>query len=260
MAQINNSIAQKPLPDKPVTYMVNGEEVTLSPSIVYNFLTNGNTQITRDEIAYFMNICKYQKLNPLIKDAFLVKYGSQPAAIIVSKDALLKRAQRNPRYRGHEAGVIVQYQDSGQLENRVGSLVLPNENMVGGWAKVYVEGYQVPIESAVSFREYAQTTRDGNLNSMWGGKPGTMIRKVALSTALREAFPEDLGGLYEAEEVGADINPSAMPDIPDQPDPVPDPDPEPEPIPLPNLQEEDFSQIPPDYDEPQMDTLPPEFE
>jgi hypothetical protein len=30
-----------------------------------------------------------------------------------------------------------------------------------------------------------------------------MIRKVALVQALREAFPEDLAGMYAAEEVGA---------------------------------------------------------
>jgi hypothetical protein len=28
-----------------------------------------------------------------------------------------------------------------------------------------------------------------------------MIRKVALAQALREAFPDDLGGLYEPEEI-----------------------------------------------------------
>jgi hypothetical protein len=31
-----------------------------------------------------------------------------------------------------------------------------------------------------------------------------MIRKVALVQSLREAFPEDVGGLYEAEELGID--------------------------------------------------------
>ena len=30
-----------------------------------------------------------------------------------------------------------------------------------------------------------------------------MIRKVAISHALREAFPESLGGLYTAEEFGS---------------------------------------------------------
>jgi hypothetical protein len=36
---------------------------------------------------------------------------------------------------------------------------------------------------------------------MWASKPTTMIRKVALSQALREAFPDDMGGLYEPEEI-----------------------------------------------------------
>ena len=253
MAVNNRIVQQNPLPDKPVTYQVNGEEVTLSPSIVLNFLTNGNNQITRDEVAYFMNICKYQKLNPLIKDAFLVKYGSQPAAIIVSKDALLKRAKRNAKYRGHQAGVLVLR--DGAIEQRIGAFVLNGEELVGGWAKVYVDGYTVPIESAVSFREYAQTTRDGSLNSMWGGKPGTMIRKVALSTALREAFPEDLGGLYEAEELGADIEPAAVPDVPVEPEIQPEPEPQPD-TPPDQMEFEDYSQIPPDFDNPPMDDIP----
>ncbi len=38
--------------------------------------------------------------------------------------------------------------------------------------------------------------------SNWAAKPGTMIRKVALVQALREAFPEDLQALYDAEEMG----------------------------------------------------------
>lgn len=200
---VNNSLSpQKALdPSRTVEYKVGEESVKLSPSIVRNYLTNGNGAVTDQEVTYFINMCKYQKLNPLTKDAYLVKYGSQPAAIVTGKDALLKRAMRNPRYRGHEAGVIVRQVDTRQLEYRPGSFLLPDEELIGGWAKTYVEGYNVPIESAVSFREYAGTKSDGSLNSMWAGKPGTMIRKVALVASLREAFPEDLGGMYAAEEV-----------------------------------------------------------
>lgn len=201
MAVANSLTRENKMSDKTVEYQVNGETVKLSANIVRNYLTNGNGNVTDQEIAYFINMCKYQKLNALTKDAYLVKYGSQPAAIVVGKDALLKRAMRNPRYRGHEAGVIVRQVDTRQLVYRPGSFILPDEELIGGWAKTYVEGYNVPIESAVSFREYAGTKSDGSLNSMWGGKPGTMIRKVALVASLREAFPEDLGGMYAAEEV-----------------------------------------------------------
>ena len=87
---------------------------------------------------------------------------------------------------------------------------MKGEHLVGGWAKVFVKGYEVPIEAVVSFDEYVGTTKDGTINSQWSKKPATMIRKVALVQALREAFPEDLGGLYASEEVGVDFDETAM--------------------------------------------------
>ena len=36
----------------------------------------------------------------------------------------------------------------------------------------------------------------------WGSKPCTMIEKVAVSQAVRAAFPDDYQGLYTAEEFG----------------------------------------------------------
>lgn len=212
---VNNSLARaNTMNEKVVEFQVNGEPVKLSASIVRNYLTNGNGNVSDQEVAYFINMCKYQKMNPLTKDCYLVKYGSQPAAIVTGKDALLKRAMRNPKYKGHEAGVIVRSMETRQLEYRPGSIVLPEEELVGGWAKTYVDGYNIPIEAAVSFREYVGTKGDGSMNSMWAGKPGTMIRKVALVASLREAFPDDLGGMYAAEEVQ---QPDGSPAIDDAP-------------------------------------------
>ena len=229
---VSNSIARKPLQDKTIEYQVNGETVKLNPTIVRQYLVNGNGNVTDQEVVYFLNMCKYQKLNPLTKDAYLVKYGSQPATIIVGKDALLKRAMNNPRYAGHQAGVVVRT-ESGELDYRIGALVLENEQLVGGWAKTFVKGYEIPIESAVSFREYIGTKGDGSVNSMWGGKPGTMIRKVALVASLREAFPDDLAQLYSAEEVGAeeiDDAPTMPIDMEQQTEPQADPEPQNQPV------------------------------
>lgn len=200
---VNNKIAtREPMRDKAIEYMAGEDTVRLSPSIVRSFLVSGDGRVTDQEVAMFINLCKYQRLNPLIRDAYLIKSGNNPAAIVTGKDAILKRAMRNPRYAGHQAGVIVQSQETGELEYRVGSFVLQDENLIGGWGKTYVKGYDVPIETAVSFDEYAGRKRDGSLNDMWRKKPGVMIRKVAMVTSLREAFPEDLGGLYASEEVG----------------------------------------------------------
>jgi hypothetical protein len=41
--------------------------------------------------------------------------------------------------------------------------------------------------------------------SSWAKMPATMIRKVALVQSLREAFPSDLGGLYDSCERGVDL-------------------------------------------------------
>lgn len=210
--QRNQMQAMPQLRDKAVEYKVNNETVKLSPSIVRNYLTNGNQDVTDQEVAMFINLCKYQKLNPLIKDAYLIKYGNQPATIVTSKDAILKRAVKNPRYQGHQAGVVVR-NSNGTIEYRIGAFVMPDELLIGGWAKTYVKDYQNPIEVAVAFKEYAGYTKEGKLNSMWASKPGVMIRKVALTASLREAFPEDIQGMYAAEEVGESesvIEPAAI--------------------------------------------------
>lgn len=40
--------------------------------------------------------------------------------------------------------------------------------------------------------------------SLWNEKPSTMIRKVALVQALREAFPAQLGAMYTPEEASVE--------------------------------------------------------
>ena len=211
MATLNNNLGpKKPLTDKPVEYKCGEETVKLSPSIIRQYLVNGNGEVTDQEVVMFLNLCRFQHLNPFLREAYLIKFGNQPATIVTGKDAITKRAMRNPKYAGQQAGVAVYKPDSGELEYRTGSLVMPGEQVAGGWAKVFVKGYDVPIEVSVSFQEYVGTTKNGEINSQWSKKPATMIRKVALVQALREAFPEDLGGLYASEEMNIDLDEAAV--------------------------------------------------
>lgn len=205
---LNNSIAKRnqSVNDKVVEYKCGEELVRLTPIMVKNYLVNGNGNVTDQEVAMFINLCKYQHLNPFLREAYLIKFGNQPATIVTGKEAITKRAMRNPKYAGQQAGIVIFHDESGELEYRPGSLLMDGEKMVGGWAKVFVKDYQVPIEAVVSYSEYVGTTKDGTVNSQWAKKPATMIRKVALVQALREAFPEDLGGLYASEEMGVDFD------------------------------------------------------
>lgn len=195
---VSNSIT-KDINNRPVEYECGNEMVKLTPNIVRDFLVRGNGKVTDQEITMFLNLCKYQHLNPFLNESYLVKYGNQDATIVVGKEALTKRAMRNSRYAGQQAGVVVLKAD-GTLENRIGTIVVDGEKLLGGWAKIFVKGFENPVEISAAFDEYVGVKKDGTVNSNWSKRPATMIRKVALVQALREAFPEDLGGMYAAEE------------------------------------------------------------
>jgi hypothetical protein len=129
---------------------------------------------------------------------------------VTGKETFTKRAMKNEAYAGMEAGITV-ITSGGKIDRREGSLKLADETLLGGWAKVHVKGHSVPYYDEVSFDEYAAKKRDGTLNGMWSTKPATMIRKVAIVHALREAFPQDFEGLYSPEEINT-VDASALPE------------------------------------------------
>ncbi len=189
-----------------VVYEADGETITLTPSIVQNYIVGTDAKITLPEFKFFTSLCKARGLNPFLKEAYCIKYGKNPAQIVVGKDAVLKRAIKNPNYDGMESGVIVQDKETGEITERKGTFYLRDiENLVGGWAKVFRKDWQHPTYCSVSFDEVAQKKSDGSLNANWSGKGATMVEKVAKVRALRETFVEELGGMYEAEEMGVDL-------------------------------------------------------
>lgn len=182
-----------------VEYEANGEMIKLSPAMIKKYLVSGGGNVTDGEVMMFLSLCRYQHLNPFLKEAYLIKFGStDPATIVTGKDVFTKRADANPNYKGKKAGVVVLKKD-GSIEEREGTMVLPDEKLVGGWAKVFIKDKE-PEYQSVSFEEYAGKKKDGTLNSQWSKKPATMIRKVAVVQALREAFPDRFQGMYAQEE------------------------------------------------------------
>ena len=177
-------------------YKLDGGQV-LTADTVKNYLVSGNGAITDQETLMFIELCKAQKLNPFIREAYLIKFGNSPANIVVGKDVFMKRAYRNPNFEGMRAGIVT-VNKSGEMIEREGSLKGIDERLVGGWCEVYVKDMKFPIKSTVSLEEYSKS------QATWKQMPCVMIRKCAIVTALREAFPEDLQGLYDASEMGVD--------------------------------------------------------
>ena len=175
----------------------NGQSIEVTEQDVRDLLSASGQvaqNVTSQEVKTFMRLCQAQRLNPFTRDAYMVKYGTSPATIITGKEAFTKRAFRHPKFRGMEAGITVIGTDGG-LHRRDGSMLLNGETLTGGWCRVYVDGYEKPMFDEVTFGEYSTG------KSNWAKIPATMIRKVAITHALREAFPEDLGGLYGEEEM-----------------------------------------------------------
>ena len=188
-----------------VVYEVDGQQIKLTPKIVQDYIVGSNAQITMPEFKMFTELCKVRGLNPFLREAYCIKYSnSTPATIVVGKDAILKRAVLNPKYNGMKSGIYV-INDNGEEIKRTGTFKLPNETLVGGWAEVFRKDWEYSIESSVSLEESIQKKGNGEPNSNWQKQPATMIEKVAKVRALREAFVEDLGGMYEAEEMNVDL-------------------------------------------------------
>ena len=177
-----------------------GETINITPLDVFNIVATGTIKPSINEVMLFINVCRGAGLNPFLKDAYLTKYSaSEPATIVVGKNAFMKKAESNQKYRGFEAGIIVD--KVGTIEHKQGSFILPDEKLLGGWARVHRDDRAVPFFAEVALSEYINMKKDGTPNKFWGTKTATMIRKVALVQCLREAFPAELAGLYEEDEI-----------------------------------------------------------
>lgn len=177
-------------------------EITLTPSIVKRYLVSGTGTVSDQDVMMYMMLCRNAQLDPFRREAYLIKYSndpSEPATVVIGKDTFTKRAEAAPDYRGMQAGVIVER--DGEIVEQVGSFTRASDKILGGWAKVWKADREVPYYVTVAYDEYYGRKRDGSPTKMWKEKPATMIRKVALMQALREAFPDSLGGMYDASEM-----------------------------------------------------------
>lgn len=173
-------------------------QVSLKREDVVKYLVRGKANlVTEGEVIMFMAMCKAQKLNPFVNgEVYLIKYSvDDPAQMVIGYDTYKRRAEENPNYLFKESGIVVQR--GNEIVKKDGACLYPTESLIGGWCRVHKvrNGTEVTTYKEVSFNEYNKG------KSLWKSLPCTMIEKVAVSQALREAFPRDYEGLYTAEEM-----------------------------------------------------------
>ena len=74
-----------------VEYESNGEMVKISPTMIKRYLVSGGGNVSDGEVMMFMSLCRYQHLNPFLREAYLIKYGSNDPATIVTEKTFLQR-------------------------------------------------------------------------------------------------------------------------------------------------------------------------
>lgn len=211
----------KPIPENPTTavtvaedksrnieYVPFGakEKIKLSVAMTKSLLAvktkTGRTCSDADAIK-FLSMCQARLLNPWEGDAFLVGYENKDNpnepkfSMITAHQAFLKRAEVNAEYDGMESGIVIEV--DGQPFDRVGDFKLPNEKLLGGWARVHFKTRKHPMYKRLAM---AQRKPSGYNSQFWSPeKEPEQICKCAEADALRASFPTMLGGLYLREEL-----------------------------------------------------------
>lgn len=169
--------------------MENQLEITEKPVLSKETIKQYICQNASDQEAMlFLELCRKHKLNPFVKEAYLIKYGNTPATMVVAKDTFIARANEFPDYKGFSAGWIV------RKDNEAMRVAEPFGDLCGAFCSVHRKD-MMDTESVVRLDEYDTG------KSKWSSAKWTMIKKVAISQAHREAYPHQFSGLYEKEEM-----------------------------------------------------------
>lgn len=160
------------------------KEITIQNNSLEMLNTLRNTVapgLTEPEFQLFAEMCRATGLNPALKEIWAIKAGGR-LQLMTGINGFLKIANSHPQFDGME----VEHQfDGGKL--------------MACTVKVHRKDRKFPAVATAFMAEYAKPT------PIWKQMPSVMLAKCAKSLAIREAFIQELGGFYTAEEMPAEF-------------------------------------------------------
>jgi len=149
---------------------------------------------TADEFGLFIEYCRSTGLNPFKKEIWFIKTpgyrkkdGTMTAPrvqIMTGINGYMTIANRNPEFDGMTCEILMD----------------ESKKIIGATATVYRKDRKYPSVATALMDEYYKPNPYGN-KGVWEQMPSIMISKCAKSLALREAFPQELGGTYTDAEM-----------------------------------------------------------
>ena len=142
--------------------------------------------LTNGEFALFAEMCRATGLNPALKEIWAIKAGGR-LQLMTGINGFLKIANAHPAFDGMEV-----------------SFEWDGKQLVSSTVKVYRKDRRFPSVATAYLSEYGKGT------PIWKSMPSIMLSKCAKSLALREAFVNELGGLYTQEEMPSEFGNAAV--------------------------------------------------
>lgn len=154
--------------------------------------------LTDAEFRFFGQLCANQSLDPFQRQIYAIPRGTGERRTVTFQVGI-----DGYRLIGHRTGQVDGIDPpqwcgpEGEWKDVWLEAYPPSAARVA----LYKKGHTRPYVGQVTFKEYAQKGRDGNLMGLWATMPANQLAKCAEAQAWRKAFPAEVAGLYVHEEM-----------------------------------------------------------